>query len=465
LNPILLSILVYIALQLLVVFALTRKPQSETDYLLAGRQLGPWLSTFSVFATWFGAETCIGATAEAYRGGLQAVAADPFGYTVGLVVTGLFFAAALWRRGIVTLADLFKQRYGGGVERLAALIMIPSSLLWAAAQIRAFGQVLASVSELGVAVATAWAALVVVIYTAVGGMWADAWTDLVQGLVVIGGLVALGVIFLALGGAEHLQYAPAVAVVIEPGDGRPLLEVLAVPIFGTIAAQELTARVLAMRNASLARSATVGAGFLYLAVGMIPVVLGLGAARFIGTDAEPEQVLSRFAQAQLPTLLYILFLGALVSAILSTLSGALLVAGSLAAHNLAAPLLGRTLSERTKLRLNRAAVVIFGVAAYFIARSSESMYALVEEASGLGSAGVLVLLIFALWLPRVGAGASAVGALLASLATYLLGEHYFDWRAPYLASLAAAILTYLLLSPLRRRTPIANQPAYFTEQP
>jgi Na+/proline symporter len=220
-----------------------------------------------------------------------------------------------------------------------------------------------------------------------------------------------------------------------------------------------------MRNASLARSATVGAGFLYLAVGMIPVVLGLGAARFIGTDAEPEQVLSRFAQAQLPTLLYILFLGALVSAILSTLSGALLVAGSLAAHNLAAPLLGRTLSERTKLRLNRAAVVIFGVTAYFIARSSESMYALVEEASGLGSAGVLVLLIFALWLPRVGAGASAVGALLASLATYLLGEHYFDWRAPYLASLAAAILTYLLLSPLRRRTPIANQPAYFTEQP
>lgn len=449
-NWILIALLGYVVLQLLVVFLMARKPQSESDYLLAGRSLGPWLAVFSVFATWFGAETCIGATAEAYAGGLAAVAADPFGYAIGIVAMGLFFAAALRKRGLLTLADLFRNRWGAGIERLAALVMIPSSLLWAAAQVRAFGQVLASVSDLSFFAATGLAAFVVIAYTAVGGMWADAWTDLVQGLVMIVGLVVLLVAFSMIGGFETLPETAAAAAARAPVRDRPLIEVLAVPIFGTIAAQELTSRVLAMRDASLARSATVAAGFVYLAVGLIPVLIGLGAAATLGPDVEPEQVLSRFAQTQLPTALYVVFLGALVSAILSTLSGALLVAGSLAAHNLVAPLAGGRLSERVKLRLNRAAVVVFGVIAYLISLGSDSMYALVEQASGLASAGVLVLMIVAIFMPAVGGVASAAAALIASVVVYALASS-LDWSMPYLASIAAAVLAYAALAPLGPR--------------
>jgi Na+/proline symporter len=49
-----------------------------------------------VFATWFGAETCIGAAGQAYGRGLSGVLSDPFGYTVGILITGLLFAAALY---------------------------------------------------------------------------------------------------------------------------------------------------------------------------------------------------------------------------------------------------------------------------------------------------------------------------------------------------------------------------------
>lgn len=449
-NWTLVSLLGYVVLQLAVVFLLARKPQTESDYLLAGRSLGPWLAVFSVFATWFGAETCIGATAEAYAGGLAAVAADPFGYAIGIVAMGLLFAAALRRRGLLTLADLFRNRWGSGIERLAALVMIPSSLLWAAAQVRAFGQVIASVSDLSFVASTGLAASVVIVYTAVGGMRADAWTDLAQGLVVIAGLVLLLAVFATLGGFETLPEAAAAAAARAPPRERPLIEVLAVPIFGTIAAQELTSRVLAMRDATLARSATVAAGFLYLAVGLIPVLIGLGAAATLGTDIEPEQVLSHYARSQLPAALYVVFLGALLSAILSTLSGALLVAGSLAAHNLIAPLAGPRLSERWKLRLNRAAVVVFGVIAYLIALGSESMYRLVEQASGLASAGVLVLMVVAIFTPALGGVASAAAALIASVVVYALVSA-LDGSMPYLASVAAAALTYLALAPFGPR--------------
>lgn len=442
-NLVLACILAYVASQLLIAFWFSRRSRNEEDYLLAGRSLGPWMTTFAVFATWFGAETCIGAAGEAYQRGLSGVISDPFGYALGIVLMGLFFAAALWKRGLVTLADLFRNRYGGGVERLAAIIMIPGSVMWAAAQIRAFGQVLSSTSELGLFAAITFAAAVVVLYTVVGGMWANALTDLVQGIVLVAGILVLGGVFVASGGLDRLAALPAERLdVLHERSWADALNTLAVPIFSTIAAQELASRVLSSRSAGLAKKATVGAGALYLGIGIIPAVIGLGAAASIGAGADHEQVLSLFAQKHLPLPLYILFLGALVSAILSTLSGALLVAGALAGHNLVRPL-APNLSDAMRLRVDRGAVLVFGVVAYAIALSSESVYDLVQQASALGSSGILVMMVFALWGGRLGGAPSAYAALIAGTGVYLLGEHAFALGASYLVSLAAALAAYL----------------------
>ncbi len=460
-NLVLLLILGYVGLQLLFAGWASRRVHTEEDYLLAGRRLGPWLAVFTVFATWFGAETCIGAAGQAYAEGLAGVRTDPFGYALGIVVMGLLFAVPLWRRGIVTLADLFRNRYGAGVERVAALIMIPTSLLWAAAQIRAFGQVLAASSELGVSVAITFAAAVVILYTASGGMWADAMTDLVQGLVLIAGIVVVGVLVMVNGGAQQLVALPVERWGLADPQQSWLVtvEAFAVPICGSIVAQELVARVLAIRSPQLARRATLAAGGLYLAVGLVPVALGLVGAHFVGALDHPEQVLMRLAQTQLPTLLYAIFVAALVSAILSTVDSALLVSGSLAAHNVVLPLLPR-LSQAQRLRVNRWAVVGFGLIAYALALASEGVYALVVEASSLGSAGILVVMLFALWGPRVGGAASAYAALLCGVGVYVAGAHLLALDTPYLLSLAVALLAYLGCAPWgRSRLSAAAQPA------
>ncbi|MGA7985632.1 MAG: hypothetical protein WCA01_10675 [Burkholderiales bacterium] len=441
-------VLLYIVAQLGIAFWFSHRNRSEVDYLLAGRSLGPWMATFTVFATWFGAESCVGAAGEAYAHGISGVIADPFGYSAGIVLSGLLFAGALWKRGIVTLADLFRERYGIGVERLAAIVMIPGSIMWAAAQVRAFGQVLASASDLGLLAAITLAAAVVIAYTAIGGMWADAVTDLVQGIVLIAGVLALGAAFVSLGGLRAIAALPAAS--FAPMHGRSVLgalDTLAVPIFSTIAAQELVSRILAVRGAQLARRATVAAGALYLAIGIVPVVIGLGAAGFIGAGRNHEQVLALFAEQRLPLPLYVLFLGALVSAILSTLSGALLVAGSLAAHNVLLPLAPR-LPEKAKLKANRWAVIAFGVVAYFIALSSDSMYALVQQSSGLGSAGILIMMLFALWGGRVGGAASGYAALIAGTVVFVLADSVLELEGAYLFALGAALAGYLACAPL-----------------
>jgi Na+/proline symporter len=457
----LLAIIVYLVAQFGIALWVSRRVRDEADFFLAGRKLGPWLASFTVFATWFGAETCIGAAGEAYRAGLPAVAGDPLGYALGLAAAGLFFAAALWRRGLLTLADLFRQRFGGGVERLTALVMLPTSLLWAAAQLRALGQVLDATGDVGILLAITVSAVVVIGYTAIGGMWADAWTDLVQGGVLILGLVVLAVAVLFWSGPPEFAWRGAV----ESGAGprRPLVEIFALTLFGTIAAQELVSRMLAARSPELARGATMAGAGVYLFAGVLPVLVGLAAAAHVGLEVDPEQVLAKVAEQVLPWPLYVLFLGALVSAILSTLSGTLLVASALATHNLLQPLhaaLGRPdPSAKAKLRLHRLAVIALGVIAWGLALASDGIYALVEMASGLGSAGLFVLMVAALWAPRFGGAPSAIAAVLASMGSFIVLDLLLDHDYSYLVSLAAAVLAYLLCLPWRPAAAVRAQGA------
>jgi Na+/proline symporter len=157
-----------------------------------------------------------------------------------------------------------------------------------------------------------------------------------------------------------------------------------------------------------------------------------------------EQVLPHMAQAYLSPGLYVLFAGALVSAILSTVDSCLLVASSLVTQNLLATAYP-ALTPRQRLFSARAGVVAAGAVAYVLALSSESVFGLVEEASGFGSAGIFVLLVFGLFSHR-GGRASAYAALFSGVSVWIAGYYIMEMRAPYLASLAAAFLAYAAFS-------------------
>jgi Na+/proline symporter len=453
-NAVLFGILGYVLVQLLVGVAVSRRIRTESDYLIAGRSLGPWLATFSIFATWFGAETCIGSAGAFYAHGLSGGAADPFGYALCLVAMGLLLAAPLWHRRLTTLADLFRSRYSPGVERLAALLIAPSSVLWAGAQIRAFGQVLSASSALEVELAIAFAATVVIVYTAFGGLLADATTDIVQGIALLVGLALLApLLFEPVQGvaATLASAAPARLMLLGAPDASFLarLDAWAVPICGSLVAQELVSRVIATRSPGLAQRATLGAAGIYLAIGLVPAGIGLMGPGLVPGLEDPEQILPLVAQQHLSTFLYVLFAGALVSAILSTVDSALLAASSLVSHNVVVPLLAAP-SEATKLRLARGGVVLFGLVAWTIALQDATVYEIVEMASAFGSAGVFAIVLLGLFTPIGGPG-SAIAALVAGTAVWWIGTHAELLEAPYMSALAAAFASYLLVALFERR--------------
>lgn len=441
-SGLLAALIAYVGLQLAVGLIVSRRVATEADYLVAGRRLGPVLVTSSMFATWFGAESCIGAAGAVYASGLAGATADPFGYAGCLFLLGAAFAVPLWRRGLTTLGDLFAQRFGRGVERLAVLLMVPTSVLWAAAQIRAFGHVVASSSTIEFELALAIAAAVVIAYTAAGGLLADAVTDVIQGGLLVVGLGVLAVATLGSGGIALVDLAET-ARTFAPVE-RSLLETIeawAIPLCGSVLAQEQVARVLAARSGGVARGSAFAAGFVYLAVGLVPVGLALVGVRLLPGLEDPEQVLPRLALEHFPLWFYVVFAGALISAILSTVDSALLAAASLVAHNLIAPLRPGA-SERAKLRIARGAVLVFGLAAYGLARDADGVYALIEAASAFASAGVLVSASFGLF-TQFGGAKSAGTSLVAGALVWGVAQGSEQVEAPYLASLAAALLAYV----------------------
>jgi SSS family transporter len=453
-NWVFFGVLVYVVLQLLVGLLVSRGIRSESDYLIAGRRIGLGLATFSMFATWFGAETCIGAAGKFYTEGFVGGTTDPFGYAAALIVMGLLFAVPLWKRGLTTLADLFRLRYSASVERFAALMLAPTSIFWAAAQIRAFGQVLRSTSTMEVTACITIAAAVVIIYTCTGGLLADVMTDLIQGIAIVVGLLVILVVlavhpgidfaqawrgldaskFQFFGGAETSKWA--------------MLELWMMTLCGSLVAQEVAARVLATRSASVARNSALMGGGLYLVVGLIPAFLGLVGSQFMPNLANPEQVLPRIAEKYLPTFLYVLFTGAIVSAILSTVDSTLLAASSLVSHNFIVSL-KPDMSDGRKLLLARSGVVVFGVVAYALALGATSIFELVQQANGVGSSGVFIVMVFGLF-TKFGGARAGLATLAVGLGVWTYGTYVGEWRCTYLVSLAASLITYVAVGAFER---------------
>jgi SSS family transporter len=442
-TPLLLAVIAYLGIQIAIGVWANRRVRTESDYLVAGRKLGYWLAIFSIFATWFGAETVIGSAGRAYREGVSWRSAEPFGYALCLILMGALFAVPLWRRGLTTLADLYRQRFSPGVERFAALLLIPTSILWAAAQMRGLGHILSITSTLPVEASLLIAAAFCIAYTTIGGMLADATNDFVQGVVLI---IGIGVLFAAvasqLGGLGAMLGALAPATQTIPKPDVPVLvglEAWAIPVGGSVLAAELVARVIATRSPQVAQRSALVAGALYLGVGMMPLLMGLVGGALVPGLADAEQVLPALARELLPAAGYAIFAGAVVAAILSTVDSTLLAASGLASHNVIVPLL-KSPAPETRLRLARWGVVGFGVFAWVLARHAEGVYELVEQASAFGGAGVPVTVCFGLFSVRGGAR-TAHATLAAGLVAYS-GGSLLGFPYPFLTSIAASVLTY-----------------------
>jgi SSS family transporter len=433
----------------------SRRIANETDYLVAGRSLGLVLVSGSLFATWFGAEMIMGSSAAIAEEGLAGGRADPFGYAICLVGMAFLIAYRMRDAGFLTLGDFFRARFGRLVELLAVLIMIPTSIIWAAAQLLALGEVITVVAPIDLETALVVSLVVVVVYTALGGLLGDAVNDVFhESIIIIGLIVLLIAVFAAVGGvgAAVSSITPEQLRFAKPEEGLlSRIDAWAVPIIGSLVAQEAISRFLGAKTPSIARNACFVAAGIYLTVGLMPVIIALVSANLdLGLTLD-DTYLPLLAREMLPPVLFAVFAGALVSAILSTVDSTLLAVSALASRTFINPMM-EWASDDQRLMTTRFTVAAAGFAAYVVATGSDSVYELVSTASSYGTAGIAVTVVVGL-LTGFGGPRAALSALIAGLAaTVALGAYYEE--AQFILSLAISAATFFAVAFYEGRVPL-----------
>ena len=118
-----------------------RQVQDNTDYIVAGRRLPIHMAAASIMATWFAAETLMGASETAYDYGFSGVIFDPFGAAACLFISGLLFVRLMRRAKYLTIVDFFERRYNKVMIVLTVIAQSLTYFSWTAAQIVAGGAI------------------------------------------------------------------------------------------------------------------------------------------------------------------------------------------------------------------------------------------------------------------------------------------------------------------------------------
>lgn len=421
--------LVYAVVMILIGVYAARKVKNSEDYVLAGRSLPFYMALSTVFATWFGSESILGAGSKFAEGGFSNVLEDPFGAGICLILAGIFFNRKLYRLKFLTIGDYFKSRYNTIIALFLSSVIIVSYFGWVAAQFLALGVVLHTI--IPVFSITGWvviSAIVVSVYTILGGMVSVALHDTVQSAIIIIGLVAILVAVLPLVGgvSGFIDIIPEGHLDIFPSSDSMLAWVvfftaLMTQGFGSIPQQDIYQRAMSARNEKESMWASIIGGLLYFTIVMIPIAIATIAGHlYPDVLANDSQLLiPKLISEHTSALLQIVFFGALISAILSTASGALLAPATLLAENIIKPFFS-DMGDKLRMMIIQAGVLMVAAGGIVLAYNPDAhIYELVGSAYSVTLVAGFIPLAFGLYSSKVNSFGAFV-SIVAGVSTWLI---------------------------------------------
>jgi SSS family solute:Na+ symporter len=363
---------------------MVRKYVKKVDhYLVAGREMNLYLGIASLAATEFGIVTCMYTAQAGYKYGF-AGATPGIIQCVAMLAIGTtgFCIEPLRASGVMTIPELFEQRYGRFVRSLSGVVIVLGGLLNMGVFLRIGGEFLVLVTGFDVAwleIAMTVLLLLVAIYTILGGMLSVLVTDFLQFVVLSAGLVAVTVTILwkigwtTLASTVESKYGAAgFNPLIHPEMGWPYLLFQAfINTAACLTWQTQISRVLAAKDAATGRRIYTRTSFFFVCRFLIPGIFGIAAlatltpAAFAVLSPEMQSQQSLYAMplflgSFLPMGLMGILVAAMLAADMSTDSSYMLTWASVIYNDILAPFRKRA-SEKRGILLNRFIVAAIGV--------------------------------------------------------------------------------------------------------
>ncbi len=335
----------YLLLTLGVGLALTRRAASAEDYFLGARRLPAWAVMLSVVATETSALTVISVPGIAARGDFTFLQLA-FGYLIGRIAVAVWLLPGYFDGTQHTAYERLQRRFGVGTRQALSVVFLLTRLLADGVRIFAGAIPLALVLGWDVGAAIVAMGVLTLLYTAVGGLRAVVWTDVLQLVVFIAGGVAALAVALQMAGGPAEAWARA-----EAAGKLQLIDLRLDAPFGLLAGLAggallsaashgtdhlIVQRLLATRSLAHARWALVGSGVFVIA--QFALFLAVGTALWAAGQAPEgprgDELLPRFVLQHLPAGLAGLVIAGVLAAAMSTISSSISALASSMTHDL-----------------------------------------------------------------------------------------------------------------------------------
>ncbi len=391
--------------------------KSHKDFFIAGRKLNPWVVAFSERASGESAWLLLGLPGAAFASGLLEFW-TALGCVSGIIFYWFFIAKALReeteRLGAITLPTFLAARFDKGqaaIRVLATFIIIFFFIFYLSAQFNGAGKILNVTFGLKQSTGMILGAVVIIFYTMMGGFFAVAWTDVVQGIIMIGTLVVLPLVGLAELKEIHGGTSPLADLVSSDGHrmlswtgGKTGWAAAALIVsglswaLGYMGQPHLLTRFMAIRNAEeikISRRIAIAWVIPAFSGALILGIVGAGLYE-PGMFDDIEKLMPHLANELLPAWLAGIFVSGAIAAMMSTADSQLLVISSSIIEDLFHRTLGWDVSEKVLLKASRWITIVVGLIGFMIALTSDKLiFSMVSYAwAGLGSSfGPLILLM------------------------------------------------------------------------
>ena len=436
-----------------------RKSDSMTDFAVSGRNMSLTVCSISIMATWFGSGPMMGSAAAAYRGSTLEVLRDPFVSGISLLIFG-FFVARLYRRSKrLTHIELLERRYGNVAGVISVLINLIAGSIWLGAVLFAFGVVFESLAGQPMAYGILGGTLVIVVYTMFGGLKAVAATDVLQMVFIVIGVVVLFCIVVDDSGgfAAIPGNLPEHAFRLLPETNTfsswfAYMQVWFSSGLVSIGVVSIVQRAMAARNEQVAQNAFYIAGIGYLLLGLVPVTLGYIAATTMPGVADPNAIIPLLAVEHMHPIVVAIFVGAVISAIMSTSDSILLGCGTIISVNLL-PRVVKDPSDGLRLSVARWSVPVMAAIALYTAFNTNTVISAIALSISFGFSAMSFPYILSLWWPKANQSGGLSGIAVGMLTFLILNFTTEGFPANFVAFWVSGFVTIVVSLATQRSDP------------
>jgi SSS family solute:Na+ symporter len=443
-------IVVYLAGMLAMGWWGMRRARSKSEFLVAGRRLGPAMYSGTMAAIVLGGASTIGGVGLGYRYGLSG-AWMVFTIGLGLLALSVFFSARIARLKVYTVSEMLDLRYGGRAGVISGVVMWAYTLMLAVTSTIAYATIFDVLFDMNRTVAIVLGGSIVVAYSTLGGMWSITLTDMVQFVVkTIGVLLLLLPIAVVKAGGFGEMRAKLPTGYFDPLGigGETIFTYVLIYTFGMLIGQDIWQRVFTARSDTTAKWGGTVAGTYCLAYALAGAVIGTAAKVLYPNLANADDAFATIVKDELPVGVRGLVLAAALAAVMSTSSGALIACATVANNDIWSRLRGRQAEgERDEVRGNRAFILVMGVAVICTAIALNNVVEALTVAYNLLVGGLLVPILGGLLWKRGTAQGALASVIVGGLAVIgLMAGYGILANEPVYYGLPASLVVYVAVS-------------------